>query len=370
MRKKGIAVFCSLAVLFSILFGGFPQKWQVSAAADMTNFAEEAAALTNQFRQENGLPALQMAPVLLDLSAQRAEELSQTYGHNRPDGREWFSVIEDSTLDSNCYAAENVAAGYDTPQEAVQAWIDSPTHRKAMLGEPYQYIGIGVYYLPEDTNHYYMYWDMLLISSQEPLEGARYPDSSTATSETAAATTVTTTQTEPVLPRIVGDVNLDGLVDMSDAVLLQKIIMGQVHVNDAQQQNKDCYADGVLEDTMSRILYVLDYLSHNTDAEKGATLKEIQAYLLNQTNLGAVSVLSIKRDIERLDTMGYTVGVRKGAHNTAYYYMKERGFTFNEIRFLVDSVSINKFLNNSGCSRNLKGCVPKQKCGNWWGGSP
>ena len=86
MRKKGIAVFCSLAVLFSILFGGFPQKWQVSAAADMTNFAEEAAALTNQFRQENGLPALQMAPVLLDLSAQRAEELSQTYGHNRPGG--------------------------------------------------------------------------------------------------------------------------------------------------------------------------------------------------------------------------------------------------------------------------------------------
>ena len=59
---------------------------------------------------------------------------------------------------------------------------------------------------------------------------------------------------------------------------------------------------------MSRILYVLDYLSHNTDAEKGATLKEIQAYLLNQTNLGAVSVLSIKRDIERLDTMGYTRG--------------------------------------------------------------
>ena len=169
MRKKEIAFFCGLAVLFSILFGGFPQKWQVSAAADMTNFAEEATALTNQFRQENGLPALQLAPVLLDLSEQRAEELSQTYGHNRPDGREWFSIIEDSTLDSNCYAAENVAAGYDTPQEVVQAWIDSPTHRKAMLGEPYQYIGIGVYYLPEDTNHYYMYWDMLLISSQEPL---------------------------------------------------------------------------------------------------------------------------------------------------------------------------------------------------------
>ena len=154
-----------------------------------------------------------------------------------------------------------MAAGYDTPQKVVQAWIDSPTHRKAMLGEPYQYIGIGVYYLPEDTNHYYMYWDMLLISSQEPLEGASYPDSGTATSETAAATTVTTTQTEPLsLPQIVGDVDLDGLVDMSDAVLLQKIIMGQVHVNDAQQQNKDCYADGVLDNR--DVVVLLQFLVH------------------------------------------------------------------------------------------------------------
>lgn len=98
---------------------------------------------------------------------------------------------------------------------------------------------------------------------------------------------------------------------------------------------------------MSRILYVLDYLSRNTDAEKGATLKDIQAYLLNQTNAGSVSTLSIQRDIDQIDAMGYTVDIRKGAHNTSYYHMRDRGFTFNEIRFLVDSVSINKFLSNA-----------------------
>ena len=92
---------------------------------------------------------------------------------------------------------------------------------------------------------------------------------------------------------------------------------------------------------MSRILFVLDYLSRNTDAEKGATLKDIQAYLLNQTNAGSVSTLSIQRDIDQIDAMGYTVDIRKGAHNTSYYHMRDRGFTFNEIRFLVDSVSIN-----------------------------
>ena len=38
---------------------------------------------------------------------------------------------------------------------------------------------------------------------------------------------------------------------------------------------------------MSRILYVLDYLSHNTDAEKGATLKEIQEPDESGSSIGA-----------------------------------------------------------------------------------
>ena len=71
---------------------------------------------------------------------------------------------------------------------------------------------------------------------------------------------MTTTQTEPVLPRIVGDVNLDGLVDMRRCGMLQKIIMGQVHVNDDQQQNKDCYADGVLDNR--DVVVLLQFLVH------------------------------------------------------------------------------------------------------------
>ena len=47
---------------------------------------------------------------------------------------------------------------------------------------------------------------------------------------------------------------------MSDAVLLQKIIMGQVHVNDDQQQNKDCYADGVLDNR--DVVVLLQFLVH------------------------------------------------------------------------------------------------------------
>lgn len=236
MRKRGCAFLCS-AVLLTGVFLRLPgEMWQVQAETiDTAAFAEETARLTNQFRQENGLAPLKMAPVLLELSARRAEELKDAYGHTRPNGRDWFTIVEESSLDANCYAAENVAAGYDTPESVIAAWIDSDAHRKAMLGENYQYIGIGVSQLEDDPNHYYTYWEMLLISSEQPLEGEYEPG------ETANPTV-----SEKGVS-LLGDVDLDGTVELADAVLLQKILLGQVTGNAAQLENGDCCADGVLD---------------------------------------------------------------------------------------------------------------------------
>ena len=70
-----------------------------------------------------------------------------------------------------------------------------------MLGEHYQYIGVGVIYVENDPEYYFYYWQMLLISSDTPLNGARYPASYESittppvTLNTTAATTVTTTTT-------------------------------------------------------------------------------------------------------------------------------------------------------------------------------
>lgn len=94
----------------------------------------------------------------------------------------------------------------------------------------------------------------------------------------------------------------------------------------------------------SRILYVLECLQHDTDNDRAVTLKEIQTYLEKETNLGSVSGVSIRRDIQALITAGHHIEVQQGAHNTYYYRLLHPGFTFNEIRFLVDSVSINQFL--------------------------
>ncbi len=103
-----------------------------------------------------------------------------------------------------------------------------------------------------------------------------------------------------------------------------------------------------------RIIYILDYLNRHTNDSKGVTIKDIQRHLATCGNMQNVSALTIRRDIERIENSGNEIEVSYGAHNTAYYRIKNKGFTFNEIRFIVDSVSINKFLTNAQKQRLIK----------------
>lgn len=93
-----------------------------------------------------------------------------------------------------------------------------------------------------------------------------------------------------------------------------------------------------------RIIYIYDYLCRNTDEEHSATCKDIQDHLARTANLTDVSPLTIRRDIDRLCAAGNDIRRVNGPHNTALYSLIDKGFTFNEIRFMVDSISINKFL--------------------------
>lgn len=103
-----------------------------------------------------------------------------------------------------------------------------------------------------------------------------------------------------------------------------------------------------------RILSVYEYLCRYTDKSKGVSLKEIKQYLSSAGNLKNVSDLTVRRDIERLITMGHDIRTEHGPHNTAYYYLIQHSFSFNEIRFIVDSVSINKFLSDSQKRRLIR----------------
>ena len=69
---------------------------------------------------------------------------------------------------------------------------------------------------------------------------------------------------EEEVSTLVGDVNLDGSIDLTDAVMLGKIISGSVEMNDQQKVNADCTKDGSVTTDDTQLL--MQFLMHNVEA--------------------------------------------------------------------------------------------------------
>ena len=69
----------------------------------------------------------------------------------------------------------------------------------------------------------------------------------TTTTKPSKTTTTNATTTNTAIPSY-GDVNLDGKVDIVDAIFLNKYLATLIQFSDAQMANADCCQDGVLND--------------------------------------------------------------------------------------------------------------------------
>lgn len=122
------------------------------ALSDSTNdtqlrlVAIETSNLVNEIRQENDLDELTWDANLETVANVRANEISEVFSHTRPDGRDWC------TVNSKIQGGENLAFGYDTAEEVVDAWMDSPMHKENILYEDFETIAISIY---EDNGTYY-----------------------------------------------------------------------------------------------------------------------------------------------------------------------------------------------------------------------
>ena len=120
------------------------QKAAEEAAAQQANnsssFAAQVVALCNEQRAANGLGPL-TEDAALDSRAQiRAGEIITSFSHTRPDGSSCFTVIGDVSW-TTC--GENIAAGYQTPQDVVNGWMNSEGHRANILNPAFTKIGVG-----------------------------------------------------------------------------------------------------------------------------------------------------------------------------------------------------------------------------------
>lgn len=125
-----------------------------------TAFIQQVITLTNQERAKLGLRALVPDSRLINAAQAHSEDMALN---------DYFEHISPNGSDPNSRAAafgfpggvgENIGAGSVSPADVVAGWMDSPLHRANILNPNYQSIGVGYFFLANDTGseNYNRYW--------------------------------------------------------------------------------------------------------------------------------------------------------------------------------------------------------------------
>ena len=125
------------------------------------SFSNRVLELTNAERAKVGLSPLKLNPLLNQAAQGHSEDMAlrDYYGHTGANGSKSSNRILATGYKFSA-AAENIAAGFATPEKVVQAWMGSSGHRRNILNSKYKDIGIGHYFLANDTGdtNYNHYW--------------------------------------------------------------------------------------------------------------------------------------------------------------------------------------------------------------------
>ncbi|XZN89893.1 MAG: CAP domain-containing protein [Microcoleus sp.] len=145
------------------------------ASATNQSFVDKVLELTNIERTKFGLSPLTFNAQLLNAAANHTENmaLQDFFSHTGKDGSSIGSRITATGYKFSA-AAENIAAGSSTPEQVVASWMNSAGHRANILDPKLKEIGIGYYFLANDTgtenwNHY---WTQVFATS---LDGTTTP---------------------------------------------------------------------------------------------------------------------------------------------------------------------------------------------------
>jgi uncharacterized protein YkwD len=113
-------------------------------------YINEVIDLVNAERAKENISPLAADSILMKAALYKCKDIGSTgkFSHKSSTYGEAYVLMDLFNID---YAAwgENIAVGQRTPQDVVNAWMNSPGHKKNIMKPEYEYIGVG--YL-EDKN--------------------------------------------------------------------------------------------------------------------------------------------------------------------------------------------------------------------------
>lgn len=132
-----------------------------SDAPTASHFVQRIVRLTNAFRKKHQLGPVKLNAALTEAAQSYAEKMALEgfFEHNSSDGTGPGERISDAGYHWNLWG-ENIGCGYETPENVVQAWIESAGHRVNLLNKKFTEIGVGyaVGKAPHEHSNEFSYW--------------------------------------------------------------------------------------------------------------------------------------------------------------------------------------------------------------------
>ena len=135
------------AVLGQIEQNNAISEMRTKIELEQVNLNEEeqkTLELINEYRIQNGLKELKPFSELIEVAKLKAEDLvkNKYFAHTSPTLGTPFEMLKNNKINYRT-AGENLA-GSTTPERAVEAWIDSTSHRENILEDKFEYTGIYI----------------------------------------------------------------------------------------------------------------------------------------------------------------------------------------------------------------------------------
>ncbi|MBI2414958.1 CAP domain-containing protein [candidate division WWE3 bacterium] len=145
LQHNAMATYALVLVLFIGVFRITPRFAPGILGYSSDISVSDLLKSTNKYRNENGLKTLRLNTALTKAAESKARHMfAQNYwAHVAPDGTTPWDFILESKYDYS-YAGENLAKNFDSSNDVVKAWINSPSHRENLLGANYDEIGFAV----------------------------------------------------------------------------------------------------------------------------------------------------------------------------------------------------------------------------------
>lgn len=107
-------------------------------------YAQKVVELCNLERQKAGLQHLVLDSLLSKGATVKSQDMidKKYFDHTSPTYGSPFDMMKSFGIQYMA-AAENIAAGYSSPEAVVQGWMNSPGHRANILGAKFTKIGVG-----------------------------------------------------------------------------------------------------------------------------------------------------------------------------------------------------------------------------------